>query len=68
MVLVGAFLGDEALDYDAKPISVPAALGLDEIEEQVCSCHGPTSRGPFRRANRTDRRNTSVIDNSSARH
>ena len=33
MVLVGAFLGDEALDYDAKPISVPAALGLDEIEE-----------------------------------
>ena len=61
MMLVGAFLGDEALRYNTEPITVPATLGLDEIEEQVCSCHGPTSRGPFRYADRTGRRNTVLI-------
>ena len=39
VVLVGALLGDEALDDDPEAIPVAAPFGLDQVEKQVCSCH-----------------------------
>ncbi len=48
MVLIRPLLGNETLDDDPEAVPVPATFGLDEIEEKICSCHGPCLLMPRR--------------------
>jgi hypothetical protein len=55
MMLVRAFLSDDRLYQNAKPLTIPTALRLDQVKQKVCACYSCLLAMPSTSAHRTDR-------------